>query len=271
MYPELLSVGPVTIYSYGLLLAASFMIGLQLARSRARRSGLDAHHVLDLSILVIVAALLGAKLMLLLVDFVEFQRMPADVLSLARSGGVFYGGLLLALAVAFWYIHRHRLPLWTTCDVFAPAIALGHVTGRLGCLAAGCCYGRPADLPWAITFTNPVAAANAGTPLGIPLHPTQLYEAGAELLILVVLLAFEHRGRVFAGRTFWSYLLLYSLSRFVIELYRGDPRGVVFGAVSTSQFISLILAPLSLGMLLYLARAMPPAPLDARGGRRIAA
>ena len=107
---------------------------------------------------------------------------------LARSGGVFYGGLILAVIVAFWYIDRYRLPFWTTCDIFAPGIALGHVTGRLGCLAAGCCYGSPTDVPWAITFTNPLAAANVGTPLGIALHPTQVYEAGAELLILGLLL-----------------------------------------------------------------------------------
>jgi phosphatidylglycerol:prolipoprotein diacylglycerol transferase len=116
-------------------------------------------------------------------------------MSLARSGGVFYGGLILAVVVAFWYIGRHRLPFWTTCDVFAPGIALGHVTGRLGCLAAGCCYGSPTDVPWAITFTNPLAAANVGTPLGIALHPTQVYEAGAELLILGFLLGTERRGR----------------------------------------------------------------------------
>ena len=111
--------------------------------------------------------------------------------------------LILAVVVAFWYIARHRMPFWTTCDVFAPGIALGHVTGRLGCFAAGCCYGKPTDVPWAVIFTNPLAAANVGTPLGIPLHPTQLYEAGAELLILGFLLATERRGRLFAGRTFW--------------------------------------------------------------------
>ena len=159
---------------------------------------------------------------------------------------MFYGGLILAVVVAFWYIARHRLPFWTTCDVFAPGIALGHVTGRLGCLAAGCCYGKPTDVPWAIIFTNPLAAANVGTPLGIPLHPTQIYEAGAELLILVLLLATERRGRPFAGRTFWAYMFLYAVSRFVIEIYRGDPRGDGVRHLSTSQFISLVLAPLSL-------------------------
>jgi phosphatidylglycerol:prolipoprotein diacylglycerol transferase len=259
------------VYSYGVLLAASYLLGLQLARARAKRWGLDSNRVLDLGIYIIIAALIGAKLLLLVVDFDQFRQAPGEILSLARSGGVFYGGLILAVVVAFWYIHKHALPFWTTCDVFAPGIALGHVTGRLGCLAAGCCYGRPTELPWGITFTNPLAAENVGTPLGIPLHPTQIYEAGAELLILGFLLAFERRGRPFAGRTFWAYMLLYAVSRFVIEFFRGDPRGMVFGVLSTSQFISLVLAPMSIGMLIYLSRVTPGAPQEARRRRKVAA
>src|SRR5687767_11460857 len=238
---------------------------------RAKRWGLDPTRVLDLGIYLIIAALIGAKLLLFVVDFDQFSGSPQDLLSLARSGGVFYGGLILAVVVAFWYIGRHKLPFWTTCDVFAPGIALGHVTGRLGCLAAGCCYGKPTDVSWAITFTNPLAAANVGTPLGIPLHPTQIYEAGAELLILVILLAIERRGRPFPGRTFWLYMLLYAVSRYVIEIYRGDPRGVVLGIWSTSQFISLLLAPLSLAMLFWLSRTRPVTPESVSKRRRAAA
>jgi phosphatidylglycerol:prolipoprotein diacylglycerol transferase len=133
----------------------------------------------------------------------------------------------------------------------APGIALGHVIGRLGCLLAGCCYGKPTTVPWGITFTSPDAAANVGTPLGIPLHPTQLYDAGAELLILVLLLLTERRGRPFAGRTFWLYMLLYAISRFIIEFYRGDERGIILG-LSTSQFVSVVIAPLAVLMLLRL-------------------
>jgi phosphatidylglycerol---prolipoprotein diacylglyceryl transferase len=270
VYPELFSVGPITIYSYGVLLAASYLLGLWLAMRRAKQWGLDPTRVLDLGIYIIIAALIGAKLLLFVVDFDQFSGSPQDLLSLARSGGVFYGGLILAVVVAFWYISRHRLPFWTTCDVFAPGIALGHVTGRLGCLAAGCCYGRPTDVAWAITFSNPLAASNVGTPLGIPLHPTQVYEAGAELLILGVLLATERRGRPFAGRTFWAYMLLYAISRYVVEIYRGDPRGEVLG-MSTSQFISLVLAPLSIAMLVWLSRSSPEAPHEMQRRRKLAA
>jgi len=260
VYPELFSVGPITLYTYGVFLAASYLLGLWLAMRRAKARGLDSSRVLDLGIYIIISALIGAKLLLLIVDFDQFRRSPADLMSLVRSGGVFYGGLILSVIVAFWYIAKHRLPFWTTCDVFAPGIALGHVTGRLGCLAAGCCYGRQTDVPWAVIFTNPAAAANVGTPLGIPLHPTQLYEAGAELIILVFLLAIEKKRRPFAGRTFWLYMLLYAISRFVVEIYRGDPRGMVFDTLSTSQFISIILAPLSIAMLLWLRRREPDVP-----------
>src|SRR5437879_7264889 len=263
MYPRLLELGPITVYTYGVLLAAAYLFGLQLARVRAKKRGLDANRVLDLGIYIIISALVGAKLLLFITDFRTFVDNPRELLTLARSGGVFYGGLILAVVVALWYIGRIGLPLWTTCDAFAPGIAIGHVVGRFGCLFAGCCYGKPTTKPWGITFTDPYAASNVGTPLGVPLHPTQLYEAGAELLILAVLLLTERKGRPFAGRTFWLYMLLYAISRFIIEFFRGDERGTV-GIFSTSQFISIVLAPLAVGMLVYLARRREPAPKSAR-------
>src|SRR4030081_2620077 len=263
MYPRLFELGPITLYTYGVLLAAAYLVGLKLAMVRAKARGLDANRVLDLGIYIIISALVGAKLLLLVTDFRTFKADPHELLTLARSGGVFYGGLILAVVVALWYIRRVGLPLWTTCDVFAPGIALGHVVGRFGCFFAGCCFGKPTSAAWGITFTDPFAAANVGTPLGVPLHPTQLYEAGAELLILSVLLVSERKGRLFAGRTFWLYMLLYAVSRFIIEFYRGDERGVV-GIFSTSQFISIVLAPIAIIMLVYLSRAATPEPKRAR-------
>jgi phosphatidylglycerol---prolipoprotein diacylglyceryl transferase len=263
VYPRLLELGPITVYTYGVLLAAAYLFGLQLARVRAKQRALDANRVLDLGIYIIISALVGAKLLLLITDFKSFTADPRELLTLARSGGVFYGGLIVAVIVALWYIRRVGLPLWTTCDVFAPGIALGHVVGRFGCLFAGCCFGKPTTRPWGITFTDPFAAANVGTPLGVALHPTQLYEAGAELLILIVLLVTERKGRPFPGRTFWLYMLLYAISRFIIEFYRGDDRGTV-GMFSTSQFISIVLAPLAIVMLVYLSRVLTPEPKRAR-------
>jgi len=270
MYPRLLELGPITVYTYGVLLAAAYLLGLKLAMVRAKSRGLDEARVLDLGIYIIISAPIGAKLLLLITDFQTFKTDPRELLTLARSGGVFYGGLILAVTVALWYIRRVALPLWTTCDMFAPGIALGHVIGRFGCFFAGCCYGKPTTRPWGITFTDPFAAANVGTPLGVPLHPTQLYEAGAEFLILVFLLTTERKGRPFAGRTFWLYMLLYAVSRFIIEFFRGDERGAV-GIFSTSHFISVLLAPLAIFMLIYLARRKEaPVPERARKPRQAA-
>src|SRR5438046_5812052 len=131
MYPRLLELGPITVYTYGVLLAAAYLLGLKLAMVRAERRGLEGARVLDLGIYIIIAALIGAKLLLLITDFRSFTADPRELLTLARSGGVFYGGLILAVAVALWYISRVGLPLWTTSDVLAPRTAPGHVAGRL--------------------------------------------------------------------------------------------------------------------------------------------
>jgi len=248
MHPVLFEVGNWPVYSYGVLLALAYLAGLQLAVIRARHRGIDAGRIMDLGIYLIIAALVGAKLMLVAVDFNYFKAQPRELLSLVRAGGVFYGGLLAALGVVLVLVRRYKLPLWSTTDLFAPGIALGHIIGRLGCLLAGCCFGKPTSVPWGITFSDPAASLNVGTPLGVPLHPTQLYDAGAELIIMIILLATEKRGRPFAGRTFWLYILLYGISRFIIEFYRGDDRGVILG-ISTSQFVSVITVPLAIAVL----------------------
>ena len=266
MHPILFEIGGFPVYTYGVLLAAAYLLGLQFALARARRLGLDPNRVMDLGIWIIVSALIGAKLLLLVVEWDVYGRNPSELLTLVRSGGVFYGGLILAVLVAMWYMWRHRLPIWSVSDVFAPGIALGHVIGRMGCFFAGCCFGRPTSVPWAVTFRNEYAAQNVGTPIGVPLHPTQLYEAGTELLILGVLLVLERQGRQYPGRTFWGYMLLYGISRFIIEFYRGDSRGMV-GMFSTSQFVSLLIVPVSIVMLIVLARRAGPTPKAAAARR----
>lgn len=267
MHPVLFEVRGFTVHTYGVLLAAAYLLGLQLAVWRARRAGLDPARVLDLGIAVIFAAIVGAKLLLVVVEWRAIAAEPREIVTVLRSGGVFYGGLLLAVPVALWSVRRHHLPTWTIGDLAAPGLALAHAVGRLGCLMAGCCFGRPTDLPWAVRFTSTYAADAVGVPLGVPLHPTQLYEAGAEIAIFAVLLGTERRGRVYPGRTFWTYVLLYAAARFVIEFYRGDPRGAV-GALSTSQFVSLVLAPLAFVMLVRLGRRPAGVSAAAAGRRR---
>ena len=264
MHPILFSAGPITIYSYGVLLASAYLLGLWMAVRRARAAGIDGNRIMDLLIWVIIAALVGAKALLFVVDFNHFTSSWQEFSTLLRSGGVFYGGLIAAIVVCIWQLRKHRLPLWQSADLFAPGIALGYMVGRLGCLMAGCCFGKPTDVAWAVTFTDPAANFNVGTPLNIPLHPTQLYESVAGLVVLLLLLALERRPGAFAGRTFWSFAFLYAVLRFIIEFYRGDDRGMVFNYLSTSQFISVILAPLAVVMLVYLSRRGHPEPKQER-------
>ncbi|HET8945341.1 MAG TPA: prolipoprotein diacylglyceryl transferase, partial [Candidatus Polarisedimenticolia bacterium] len=178
-----------------------------------------------------------------------------------RSAGVYYGGLGLAVAAGVWYVRRHRLPLGKVADLAAPALSLGQAIGRLGCFLAGCCYGRTCDLPWGVTFHDPRAAELTGVPIGVPLHPTQLYHAAADVLTLVVAMALMRRRR-FDGQVFWTWLLLYAVLRAVVEHWRGDlARGVFFsGALSTSQIISIPIALVSAVMLWRLSRRASTAP-----------
>ena len=234
--------GPFTLHTYGVLLAIAFLAGLWIAGRQARKAGLDSNRITDMAVYVLIAGLIGAKLLLLGVEWSYFSKNPRELLSIFQSGGVFYGGLLGAFPVAWWYVRRHQLPGWRTADVLAPGVALGQGIGRLGCFAAGCCFGRPADVPWAVTFRDPYATRTVGTPLDTALHPTQIYESLAVFAIFGFLLWLSTRKK-FDGQVTLAYVALYSVVRFLIEFYRGDAaRGTVFGGMlSTSQFIAILL------------------------------
>jgi phosphatidylglycerol:prolipoprotein diacylglycerol transferase len=248
MHPRLFTIGGFTQHTYGLLVATAFVVGLITVVRLSRRQGLDPDKVFNLGVYVALAAVLGAKLLLILTDLGFYFRNPGEIFSLAslQAGGVFYGGLIGAVALALWYTRRASLPLLRTCDVFAPAVALGHVIGRLGCFSAGCCFGKPTSLPWGVTFTDPYAHEMFGTPLGVRLHPTQLYEALAEALIFLLLLA-RLRKKQFDGQVMALYLAVYGVARFLIEFVRDDPdRGFILGSwMSTSQFIAIIVVALA--------------------------
>ncbi len=247
--------GPFSLPTYGVLLATAFLLGLVVVHRLAKRSGLDPNRITDLAVWVLLGGLVGAKLLLVVVDWRFYMHDPGELWSLFRSGGVFYGGLLGAVAVAVFYVRRHAIPGWAAADVLAPAVALGQAVGRQGCFAAGCCWGRPTDVSWAVTFKDLFASRTIGTPLDIPLHPTQLYESGATLLIFFILLWLSlHKG--FAGQVTLAYLFLYSVARGVIEFYRGDlARGTVFqGALSTSQFIAILVIVAVVLLYPYLAK-----------------
>ena len=252
MHPKLLTlpafdllgrnIGPLTLHTYGVLLAIAFITGLWVASRQAKSTGLDPARVTDMAVYVLIAGLIGAKVLLVIVEWSYYAHNPRELLSILQSGGVFYGGLIGAFPVAWWYARKHALPPWRTADVLAPAVAIGQAIGRLGCFAAGCCYGRGAEVPWAVTFRDPYASRTVGTPLDTPLHPTEIYESLACLLIFFLLVAIAKRKR-FDGQVTLAYVALYAVARFVIEFYRGDAvRGSVFGgSLSTSQFIALLM------------------------------
>ncbi len=257
MFPNIISIGPITLHSYGLLLAIAFLIGLKVASYYAKKDGLEPSRIVDLVIYIFIAALIGAKILHVIVDFDYYRQDWNRLLHIYQVGGVYYGGFALAVVVTIWYVHKHHLNFWRTTDSLSMGLAIGQMFGRLGCFFAGCCWGIEANpgFPFAITFTNPLAAEQVGTPLNIPLHPTQLYEAGGLLLIFFIL-AFLYPKRRFAGQQFFLYMLLYSILRFNVEFFRGDPRGSVFhGLLSTSQFISLIVFVASLGILIIRSRS----------------
>jgi len=235
-------IGPLTLHTYGVLLALAFLAGLWAAGWQARKAGMNASAIADMAVYVLIAGLVGAKLLLLIVEWSHYSRNPRELFSLVQSGGVFYGGLIGALPVAWWYARRHALSGWQTADVLAPAVVIGQAVGRIGCLAAGCCHGRAAEVPWAISFNDEYAHRIVGTPLATPLHPTQIYESLACLVIFGILVAMAARKK-FHGQVALAYVILYAIARFVIEFYRGDAaRGAILdGALSTSQVIAIVM------------------------------
>ena len=245
MFPRLFHIPGIgfDVPTYGVLVAIAFLAALWLAGRLAREKHLNSDSVTNLGVYCALAAIAGAKLMMFLVDIPYYTAHPGDIFSLAtlQAGGVFYGGLLAALGVGIWYMRKTRLPGWQTADVFAPAIALGHGIGRLGCFSAGCCWGVQCDRPWAVTFTNPVAHDLVGVPLNVPLHPTQLYEAFAEFVIFGILYWRIHRPH-HNGAVIGLYLMLYSTARFTVEFFRVHEQGNLLGGpLDTSQWISAAL------------------------------
>ena len=248
MFPEVFRIGGFTLHTYGLLVAIAFLSALSLTGRLARRAGLKQDSVLNLGLYCVLAGILGAKLLMVLLDLPYYLSRPGEIFSFSslQAGGVFYGGLIAALGTAALYIRKAGLPLLKTADVFAPGLAMGHAIGRLGCFSAGCCWGKPTSLPWGVTFTNPLAAELSGTPLGVRIHPTQLYESLAEAVIFAVLYRRIQKPHG-DGTIIGMYLVLYSIARFVVEFWRVHDQANPFGGpLNASQWIALALAGLGI-------------------------
>jgi len=254
MYPELFRIGNFPINTYGVFLALAFLCAILITVKLAARDGLPREKIYDLCLWMLLSSLIGSKILMFFTE-PEYRDHPLQLLSLdfLRSGGVFYGGLLGAILTGYFLMRRYKLPWWKTADACAPGIAIGNFFGRQGCFAAGCCWGKPTSLPWGVKFTE-LGNQITGVPTNAYLHPTQLYESFAMLVVFFFLL-WLHKRRRFSGQVILAYALLYSVIRFAIEFLRDDPRGDLFGlttatGLSTSQLISLIVGAGALVILI---------------------
>lgn len=254
MYPELFRIGSFPLNTYGVFLALAFLCAILIAVKLAARDGLPREKIYDLCLWMLLASLIGSKVLMLFTE-PEYRDHPLQLLSLdfLRSGGVFYGGLIGAILMGYFLMRRYKLPWWKTADACAPGIAVGNFFGRQGCFAAGCCWGKPTNLPWGVKFTE-LGHEITGVPTDTYLHPTQLYESFAMLLVFFFLL-WLHKHRRFSGQVILFYAVLYPVIRFSIEFLRDDPRGDIFGlttltGLSTSQIISLIIGIGALALLI---------------------
>ncbi len=257
MHPILFSVGSFRLPTYGVLMVAALVAGIYAVLRLGRREGFDLNRLFDFSTWLIVVSLVGAKVLLILTGWRYYWKNPGEIVSWStfQAGGVFYGGFIAAVLFALWYVRVHRLPMWKIFDVYVPAVALGLGVGRIGCFAAGCDYGKPTDSLLGVVFTNPWSHQITGVPLNVRIHPTQLYESVASLVIFGILLWWFRRKK-HDGQVFVLYLALYAVARFFLEFLRGDEdRGFVFNHMfSTSQFIALLALATAAGLTAYFHR-----------------
>ncbi len=254
----LVKLGEIKLHTYGVMLSTGFLTGIALAVREARRQGENAEHILDLSFWILISAIVGSRVLYIIVTWHEYKNDLGKLFRVWEGGLVFYGGLIAAVLTSWWYVRKHNLRFWKIADIMIPSVSLGQSFGRLGCFSAGCCFGKASSLPWAVTFTQGLATRNT------PLHPTQLYESFGDLTLFFILVMVRSRKK-FHGQVLIAYLLLYPLLRFTVELFRGDKiRGYAFEMdlikslpgpeiLTSSQIVSIALFALGL-FLLYRRR-----------------
>ena len=238
MHPILIEIGPLKIYSYGFMLALSFWIGILLAARRAAKRGINPDRIYDMSIILILAAVIGSRTLYILTHRADYRSL-IDVIALWQGGATFYGGFILAVAGAAVYIRKRRLSFLAVADVCAPSMALGFFFTRIGCFLSGCCFGHPTRSIFGIVFP-PQSPAGYYCP-GLAVHPTQLYDSLYSLVMASALLLIDRRSPR-TGFTFGMLCILYGAGRFTIDFYRFYEKSAMVGRLMTvSQLMSLAL------------------------------
>lgn len=240
MHPVIFQFHSFKLPAYGLMVACGYLAAILYLMRMAGRHAFRKEDLSDLIFYSVLSGMLGAKLFYAVTYWDQFGptflSRALNLLKTFQYGFVFYGGLLAGAAAFFAVCRRRGLPALRAADLFAPALALGHAFGRVGCFLAGCCHGSPTSCPVSVVFTDPASEVNP-LYMGLPLHPTQLYEAAGNLLIFLLL----HRAlgkRFRPGAVLSLYAALYSAQRFLIEFLRGDDRGALHFGLSPAQLIS---------------------------------
>lgn len=255
MHPIAFHLGPLTVHWYGIMIAVAFLAGLWTATRRARLVNVPGERVADIVLWLMVGAILGARVVYVTTYWKdEFAGQPLSEIFMVQHGGlVYYGGLIGATLAGFIYVRWKKLPLWKIADVLAPSCALGNVFGRVGCFLNGCCYGRPTDLPWGVSFPsdNPLHSPTT------PVHPTEIYDA-ANNFLLYLFLAWLFRHKKFDGQVFAIYLVGYAITRTIMEYFRGDyPPDHIHYGLTPGMLVSIPIFVVGLALGVILSRREP--------------
>lgn len=254
MHPFLFHIGDVPVPTYGVMALLAYGASVLVMLHYAKREGLDRRNVVDGITLAIAAGLVGARLLEVIVSWRKIVDDPGHLKTLVFSNGVWLGGVIAAISFGLWWFRRSGIPIPKGLDILGMVGAISTVVSRWGCFFSGCCFGKPTDLPWGVTFPEIAHRLHSGIPYG-PIHPTQIYQSLVGLAVFVIL-ALVYRRKRFDGQIMMLYLLLLSVTRFFMEYLRGDAqRGfVIEGVLSTSQFIGILLFVVGLAAYIYLYR-----------------
>ena len=251
MYPVLFQFGNFELRSYGVIMTLSFLVGLWLSNKEAKRKDIDPKLIQDFALYALLGGIIGARIYFILFSQpAYFIEHPWEILAVWHGGIGVIGSLLGGAVVAIWYCRKNNISFWRFGDILVPGIALGQTVGQFACLLNGDSYGRPTDLPWAMTYTDPRSLA----PLNIPLHPIEIYEMVA--YFVVFLLVWKTRTRYQSdGFTLFTYLFAYGVARFLVEFFRGNP-AIFAGGIPAAQVFAVAMIFVSLGGFLLLNKML---------------
>lgn len=245
MHNEIITIGPVTIYGYGLMIGIGIIMALLIACRRGRKFSLNEDIIWGITLNAVIFGFLGAKILFCISDWRNFIQNPMSALS--QNGFVVYGGIMSGALAAYIYCRIKKVNFLDYFDIVMPSIAIAQGFGRIGCFLAGCCYGRETHSFLGVIFSHSDFAPN-----GVKLLPTQLFSSAGDFLLAGILIWYASKKRA-SGTVGALYLILYSIGRFLVEIFRADERGAIFG-MSTSQFISIPVLVVGIALMIYFSK-----------------